>query len=252
MMQIGPETVWEYTEVVLIPLMFAVSIFFLVKAQKERAAGNPGTAKFDLGYGIFFAINAVNQIAYVSDSIWGFLPQFREILKREVTMIVFGFDIGLSSQIVFMMACFLWSFTPLIYPVEKFIQNSRKLILTKIAVVASGLVTVFWVVFYLLQVPLVNGVMDIFLAIVIVFVLLVCLVLLVLFLGVYIGVARKTPGSVRMKAITIASGIILMYASLLLGNLLRGEGLLPGYFILLGPALLTLGMLLLVVGFSKK
>ena len=50
----------------------------------------------------------------------------------------------------------------------------------------------------------------------------------------------------------IAFGIIFMYASLAGGNLLKGEGVLQGWLVLVGPALLIMGMAVLVYGFRMK
>ncbi|MHA1730902.1 MAG: hypothetical protein ACTSU5_03120 [Promethearchaeota archaeon] len=252
MVEVSPDFVWNILEMALIPVMVGVGVFFLVKGLKERKAGNPSTATFNIGYFLFFLVNSVNQLSYVADSIHGWWPAFKDLLDVDATFSVGGLSIKLNSQIVFMIACFTWSFLPNMYTVEKYIRNSKRFPVTLMNLVACVLSTAMWVATYAFGVTWEGGVVDVFVFASVVYVFLVGVLIILLFLAVYLDLARKTPGEVRTKSLIIAFGIIFMYVSLIGGNLLRGEGILTGWLQLVGPILLLSGMAVLVYGFSKK
>lgn len=252
LVDLSPDGLWTYLEFLLIPLMFGVGIFFLVLGARERKRENPSTATFNLGYAVFFLVNSVNQLAYVVDSQMDFLPGFRTILRRDYTLSLFGITFDLNSQIVFMITCFLWGFTLNVYAVEKYVRNSKRFPLTIVGTAASGLALAMWLLWYVFQVPTPHEAIFYLIGVGILFVGAAVLMMILMFVLVYVNLARKTPGAVRTKSLIIAFGILFMYVSLIAGNLLRGEGLLPGYLVLIGPVLLIAGIVVLVYGFAKK
>ncbi|GAB4317446.1 MAG: hypothetical protein Kow0069_20210 [Promethearchaeota archaeon] len=258
-----PESVWYVLEVALIPAMVVVGTFFFALARRERAASNQSAAVFNLGYCAFFLVNAVNQLAYVADSVDAFWPEFNAVLARDYALALpeLGIgDVGLSSQIVFMIVCFLWSFVLNVHAVEKYLRQSSKRPLSRAGVVAAVAATVAWLAWYqpwlsnpaFVQVPSPPTPFNYLLGFGVVFIVVVGLAMIFLFVAIYFDLARKTPGAVRRKGLVIGFGILFMYASLVAGNLLRGEGLLPGYWTLLGPVLLLAGIAILVYGFTRR
>ncbi|MHA1730901.1 MAG: hypothetical protein ACTSU5_03115 [Promethearchaeota archaeon] len=248
------EVIWDYAEILLVPVMFSVAGFFLWNALKSRREGVASTASFQLGYFFFFLVNGINQLSYVAFEVDGFWPAFREVLRLpDLGVVLFGTNVKLKSQILFMMACFFFAFAPCMYPVEKYLRQRERFPLFWMGVASGALTFGLWLAWYPFGLYSDSPAVAYLLGAGMLFAVVTALVDFVLFIGIYFQLARTTPGEVRKKSLYIALGILLLYLSLLVGNALKStlKDLNP-WLVLVGPVSLLLGMVVLVAGFNKK
>ncbi|GAB4317439.1 MAG: hypothetical protein Kow0069_20200 [Promethearchaeota archaeon] len=248
-----PDGVWNVAEILLVPGMLGASLFFLLRYGSDKRAGVKSTASFNLGYALFFAFNALNQFSYVVYSIeeLAIWPAFRTALRLpDVRISPFGLGVPLKSQILFMMACFFASFSPCVYSLERYVQNKSRHPLTWCGVVSGALCFAFWVTWYLAGVWVEAEALYYAIGLGVLFVGATFLVDVLVFVGVYLKLAKDTPGVVRKKSLVIAVGILFMYFSLVGGNMMKGE--VEGWWVLVGPVALTGGILVLLYGFAKR
>lgn len=273
------QLLWEILEVFLTLVFLGQGIYFLKKFIKEKEDSNLiSLAKIDFGYAIFFFMTTINQFIYLADyNLWGLTPQLDNFFSHGTFRIFFyigGIYFDLDNQIFMMIILFFYSLTPIMYPLEKYIQHKEKTPIYKLAWITTALITFLYVLIYIIGRGLApsgfNGTELLWSGeitttlgniINIIFVVIMCLTLLTLlflilnFVIYYLVLALKSPkGPLRSKSLLIFLGFIFFYGALVLGNGLKSEieEVFGGWLILSGPIGFFIGNIILIWGFNKK
>ncbi len=229
-----------------------VPLFFYGKYKKDKKAGNKGGAAFNFGYIIFFFFTSLNELVYIIDAVGEYSAAlgWDPILAAKVVVL---FESSIRSQILLMMLLFFCSFIPIMYPVEKYIQNSEKMLVSKLLIIGAIGMAIAWFTFCYLRIPQPIDFIpfQIIFAILTVVIILGFLVSIFSFIYSYMKLAAKSTGIIRKKALIVTFGLLFMYISLVAGNLIRPD-VVGTPLELIGPILLTLGIVILIYGFKIK
>lgn len=236
--------------------VWVLLLILVPKSKKE----NPIQAPFNLGYTIFFFTQVLNQMFFIpdafSDALYSYMGQ--DIILYVIDETVFTF--GLAMQLAYMFLLFSISFVCILFPFEKYIQNSKKYPLSVIlflSIAMSAIVLIFGNI-YIDVGSSGNDIMFAILGIVhpiaALIILLGFIISLIGALTLYFRLAKQTSGVLRKKSLATAIGLLIWFLSVIVGNALRAqlEDLGIPYSTLIGPALFYAGTILLAYGFQRK
>jgi hypothetical protein len=266
----SPDGLWNLLEIILIFAFLAVGVFFFVKYSRGKATAPASVNLFNIGYGFFFIFTGINQLLYMADGIPNFIPALDIFLTDgEISVNLFFVETPLRTQIMFMMVLLIWSVTPVIYAIEKYLKNRPQTPIFKysmgVGIIFTGIVIYFFVINRYLApggfsgthlvyegetTTLTGQVINILFIVIALLVILDSLLLIWNFIIFYFIMIIKSTGAMRTKAVLIFLGFLFLYGGLAGGNLLKPD--LIGYAILIGPITFIIGMILLVIGFNKK
>jgi len=272
------EFTWEVLEFIILILFIFQGIYFLIKFFKEKKKNLKSLSQIDLGYSIFFFATALNQLVYLFDAnVFGWFPNANFFISNgefNVYIYISNIELGLKNQIILMILLFFYSFVPITYPLEKYIQQKQKLTKFKFSLLITIILTIFYLVIFVLgrylstegfkgiqikwsgEINTIGGnILNIIIIIIAILTLISYFQLLINFIGNYIIIAKNSPkGALKTKSLSIFFGFLLFYTALIAGNGFKGEleNVLNGWGILIGPIGFILGNFILIYGFNKK
>jgi len=218
---------------------------------------------FNLGYGMFFLVQCINQLFYmflsISNGSVQFTPDMHDYLTQSALILVIGMNkplFKLAFQIYYMFIFFQVSFLFILYPTEKHLRNSKKypvsfLLGLSIVFAIFLLVTSHFIPsdFALISSPVLGvfGIIDPIMAVEILIAFLLGMIMAVIY---YFIIGVKTTGEVRRKSFLTAIGFIIWFLSVIVGNVLKPG--MHGALILIGPIMFYAGTIILVYSFLQK
>nr|MDO8118253.1 hypothetical protein [Candidatus Sigynarchaeota archaeon] len=255
--QTPEETIWRYAEfgIFIILVIFGCYFFWLyVKAKRD----NPIQAPFNIGYTIFFSVQAVNQVFYIADA---FSSAFNTYLGHGIELYLWDEPLyNLDFQLSYMFLFFDISFFFILFPFEKYIKQSKKYpvsVILFLSIVMAGVVLIFGNLYpdvgmsgnEALMYTL--GIMHPIAALIII---LAFVVSIIGALALYFALARQTSGELRKKALATAIGLLIWFLSVIVGNAMVTQlaGLGIPFASLIGPSLFYAGTFILAYGFQRK
>ncbi len=255
--QTPEETIWRYAEfgIFIILIIFGCYFFWLYMKSKRD---NPIQAPFNLGYTIFFLVQAVNQVFYIAEA---FSSAFNSYLGQELRLYLWDDPIyNLDFQLGFMFLFFDISFFCILFPFEKYIKQSKKYPVSFIlflSILVASVILVFGNIYPDVGTSgneaLVHtlGIVHPIAALIII---LAFVVSIIGALALYFALARQTSGELRKKSLATAFGLLIWFLSVIVGNAMvtQLEDLGIPFASLIGPGLFYAGTFILAYGFQRK
>jgi hypothetical protein len=256
------ESIWNILEIGILFILAFFGAYFIRRYIKKRAI-NKIQARFNLGYGLFFIIQSINQVFYLLSSVSNgstfLVPEIHDYLVREAPILLFGMDkplFRLDFQIYFMFIFFQLSFLLILFPTEKYLRNSKKYPVSALLVLSIVFLTFILTLGHFIPSDFASipdtmkpalGIIHPILMIEILLTFALSMVVAVVF---YIIIGVKTTGELRRKSFFTAFGFIIWFMSVIVGNVIKPY--LDGFLILIGPMMFYCGTFMLVYSFVRK
>ncbi|MBD3351481.1 MAG: hypothetical protein GF364_08335, partial [Candidatus Lokiarchaeota archaeon] len=243
-LEIAPlaKLLWEILEVVIFVLFIVQGVYFLRKYFKEKDGELESIAQIDLGYAVFFFMITLNQFIYLADyDLWNLFPilnQFFTFGEYEIFFYIGDLSFGLDHQIYLMIVLFFYGFTPIMYPLEKYIMRKEKTPIFKMSLISTIILTGIYIWIFVIGRALApagfsgdqilwqgeidtlpGNIINIIFLIVALFGMITLLQEISNFVQYYLDLAVKSPkGPLKTKALLIFFGFCLFYGALVIGN----------------------------------
>jgi hypothetical protein len=265
-----PDYVWNLLELILTIVFLVVGTGFFIKFYREHETAPKSLNQFDLGYAFLFWAITINQFVYLTDSIPDLLPNLHSYFSEGEFVLFLGVtDFYIKTQLIAMIILLLLTFTPIMQPIERYLKNKEKPKIYYVSIVALILSSIVFIFLFFInryiapggltgadilnkgQVETIGGqILNVVMIILTIYIVLITLVLIVSFIGIYLKLAIKSPGAMRTKALYIFIGVVTVFVGFFFWNLAKNE--MEGWIILGGPITFLFGMVLLIIGFTRK
>ncbi len=256
-MELDYTFIWLILQLIIFVILIGpIPIFFYQKYKQDKAKQDRQGMVFDVWLVFFFIFIALNEFVYIlsQPEISVYNPSWNYILDIQLKSTLL-FEIPLESNYFIIFPLFFLAFIQIIYPVEKFLQKSKRFPLTWLLLIGTiyALITYLLFVIFQLPQPQENLLYQIYIFILVLVSLIGLLTAFSAFIYLYLKLAITTTGFARRKALVIFFGTLFITLSFFGGNLTRPQIGVKGTPVeLLGPLLMIPGFVIFVIGFKIK
>ncbi len=232
------QNIWYLGQWAVLFILMIIGVYLILLSRKSDFKSQK--AMF-IGLSLFLWVAVINQFAFVISMYLESYSAYNVKIFPQVILI------GGGGYIWILLMCFALGFIPLMYPIEKYVLQVKRLWITPLNIVTFFLVLIPFILTFFITNPTLRTELA--------YPGLVFFVLsgLISFFGpcfIYIRVGMQSSGIVKTKSFLMGFGLLLIYIAILVGSEVKQY--LGGYLSLFGPIVLIIGLWMVLRGLTMQ